>query len=309
MTTFSDRHSFEERHRLVECMYRARQRSTWFEAADDLPAQTQRDPHHSTVPVVSLLYLLNGAKEPRKTNGSDGRVSIQTDPRLYRDPQALLAQAERFSKLAPNIIVKIPATRIGLQVIERAVALGVSVNATVSFTVPQAIAGGEAIERGIALRGGDDSGVDPGCVVTLMGGRLDDWLKESAGRSGILFEPGVLDWAGVAAAKKAYGIFRERGYRSRLLVGAFRSHLLFSEFIGGDLVITIPAEWQDRIQASGIAVDTNGIARPPAFIDVGSAAGFRDESVDYAARIWQACRIRPWLSPPAMLKWPGCDVL
>lgn len=295
MTTFSDRHSFEERHRLVECMYRARQRSTWFEAADDLPAQTQRDPHHSTVPVVSLLYLLNGAKEPRKTNGSDGRVSIQTDPRLYRDPQALLAQAERFSKLAPNIIVKIPATRIGLQVIERAVALGVSVT--------------EAIERGLPCAAATTPGWIRDASSRSWAGGSTTGSRSQPGAPGILFEPGVLDWAGVAAAKKAYGIFRERGHRSRLLVGAFRSHLLFCEFIGGDLVITIPAEWHDRIQASGIAVDTNGIARPPAFIDVGSADGFCDETVDYAARIWQSCRIRPWLSPPAMLKWPACDVL
>ena len=42
--------------------------------------------------------------------GRNGRLSIQTDPRLYRDSAAILQQAQRFSDLAPNMIVKIPAT-------------------------------------------------------------------------------------------------------------------------------------------------------------------------------------------------------
>ena len=43
--------------------------------------------------------------------GRNGRLSVQTDPRLYRDADALVEQAVRFDALAPNIIVKIPATR------------------------------------------------------------------------------------------------------------------------------------------------------------------------------------------------------
>lgn len=42
--------------------------------------------------------------------GRNGRLSIQTDPRLYRDSDAMVRQAEEFSRLAENIIVKIPAT-------------------------------------------------------------------------------------------------------------------------------------------------------------------------------------------------------
>ena len=77
---------------------------------------------------------------------------MQTDPRLYRDSDALVAQAVEFDALAPNIIVKIPATRAGIRAMEEATYRGVSINATVSFTVPQAVAVAEAIERGLQRR-------------------------------------------------------------------------------------------------------------------------------------------------------------
>ena len=51
-----------------------------------------------------------------------------------------MAQAVEFDALAPNIIVKIPATENGIAAMEEATYRGVSINATVSFTVPQAVA-------------------------------------------------------------------------------------------------------------------------------------------------------------------------
>ncbi len=69
--------------------------------------------------------------------GRNGRLSVQTDPRLHRDGAALVAQAVEFSQLAPNIIVKIPATEVGIAAMEEATYWGVSINATVSFSVPQ----------------------------------------------------------------------------------------------------------------------------------------------------------------------------
>ena len=87
-----------------------------------------------------------------------------------------------------------------------------------------------------------------------MVGRLDDWLRAQAERDGIIVDPGILDWAGVAAMKKAYRIFRERGYRARLLSAAFRNHYHWSEFIGGELSLTIPYAWQVRFHASSVEV-------------------------------------------------------
>lgn len=205
--------------------------------------------------------------------GRNGRLSIQTDPRLHRDPEALVAQAEEFAALAENIIVKLPATSTGIEAIEEATYRGISINATVSFTVPQALAVGEAVERGLTRReaaGEDISAMGP--VVTIMGGRLDDWLKISVAREGTMIDPGHLEWAGVAALKRAYAIFTERRYRSRLLSAAFRNHFQWSELVGGDLVISPPFEWQQKFEASGIE-PTSRIDVPvdPRIIDTLSA--------------------------------------
>lgn len=192
----------------------------------------------------------------RASGGRNGRLSVQTDPRLGRDADALVAQAVRFSALAENIIVKIPATAVGIRAIEEATFQGVSINVTVSFTVPQAVAAAEAIERGLDRRAA--AGFPErefGSVVTIMGGRLDDWLKSWVLRHRILIDPGALEWAGVAALKRAYAIFRERGFRSRILSAAFRNQFQWSELQGGDLVVSPPFDWQARINENAIPVE------------------------------------------------------
>ena len=121
----------------------------------------------------------------QREKGRNGRLSVQTDPRLYRDAAAIVQQAERFDALAPNIITKIPVTNAGIPAIEEATYRGISINATVSFTLPQAIAVAEAVERGLSRRekeGKDISRMGPVC--TLMVGRLDDWLKVACGKEG-----------------------------------------------------------------------------------------------------------------------------
>src|SRR5271154_7160231 len=188
-------------------------------------------------------------------NGKNGRLSIQTDPRLFRDSRAIVAQTIEFSKLAPNMIVKIPATSAGIEAIEEATYQGVSINATVSFTLPQAIAVAEAVERGLNRRESDGQEIATmGPVCTIMVGRLDDWLKVLAEKNNVAIDPGYLEWAGVAVFKKTYQLFRDRGYRLRLLSAAFRNHMHWSEFIGGDVVISPPYSWQVRFNASDIEV-------------------------------------------------------
>jgi transaldolase len=192
----------------------------------------------------------------RESGGRNGRLSIQTDPRLHRNAEALVEQAVAFSGLAENIIVKIPATAVGIRAIEEATFRGVSINVTVSFTVAQAVAAAEAIERGLDRRAAEGLPErEFGSVVTLMGGRLDDWLKHDVQKNRILIDPGYLEWAGVAALKKAHRIFTERGYRSRVLSAAFRNHMQWSELQGGDLVVSPPFDWQKRINENGIVAE------------------------------------------------------
>ena len=187
--------------------------------------------------------------------GRNGRLSIQTDPRLYRDSRAIVEQAEEFSRLAPNMIVKIPVTSAGIPAIEEATYRGISINATVCFTLPQCIAVAEAVERGLQRREREGKEIiSMGPVCTLMVGRLDDWLKVVVEKEPITIDPGYLEWAGVAVFKKTYHIFRQRGYRIRLLSAAFRNHMHWSEFIGGDVVISPPFSWQVRFNASDVEI-------------------------------------------------------
>jgi transaldolase len=190
-----------------------------------------------------------------RTGGRRGRLSIQVDPVAYRAAPVMVRQAAHLAGLAPNLQVKLPVTTAGLVAIEETTARGINVNATVNFTVAGAIAVAEAVDRGLARRaaeGHDVTVMHPVC--TLMAGRLEDWMKAVCARDGIVMTPGRTEWAGVAVFKRAYAIYRARGYRTRLLGGAFRNHLPWSQLIGGDIILTIPPAWQRLLNASGIEV-------------------------------------------------------
>jgi transaldolase len=187
--------------------------------------------------------------------GRQGRLSVQTNPMLFRSPEEMVEQAVRFASIAPNIIVKLPATAAGIGAIEEATYRGISVNVTVSVTVAQAVAAGEAIERGLRRRDSEGLPTDRmGPVVTLMMGRIEDWLRVVVDRDALIVDPAALPWSGIAVFKNAYRLFRERGYRARLLGAAIRHHYHWSELIGGDVVITMPAAWQRRFNASDVEV-------------------------------------------------------
>ena len=127
----------------------------------------------------------------------------------------------------------------------------------------QTIAVAEAVERGLRRReaeGLDISQMGPVC--TIMVGRVDDWVKISAEKSGAEIDPSIMDWAGVAVFRNAHKIYKERGYRTRLLSAAFRNHMHWSEIIGGDAVISPPYSWQVQINESGIKPNLNSVEEP-----------------------------------------------
>ena len=205
----------------------------------------------------------------KESAGRIGRLSIQTNPTHYRDAARMLDQGTWFAGLAPNMQVKFPATAAGLVAIEEATALGISINATVSFTLPQALAVGAAVERALVRReaaGEDVSSTSPVC--TIMVGRLDDWMRAVCERDNITVDPAAPNWAGIAVFKRAAAIFHERGYRTRLLAAAYRHHLHWSELIGGNVSLTIPFAWQKRFNASSVEVRPRfDDPVPAAFVD------------------------------------------
>lgn len=186
----------------------------------------------------------------------EGRLSIQTNTKYYNNTRKLVEQAVYFSTLAPNMQVKMPATAAGIKAFEEATYRGVSINATVSFTATQAIAVGEAVQKGLdrrAAEGLDNSSINPVC--TIMVGRIDDWLKHVSDRDKIAVYPPALDMAGVACVKKAYKVYKERGYQTKMLAAAYRTPLHWLEFIGGDLVLTIPYKYQVMFNNSDFPVE------------------------------------------------------
>jgi transaldolase len=231
---------------------------------DDYIRKTIKDnPTWSEIEVAWQVYealAIQGSKMLlpifEREKGVKGRLSIQTNPAAYRTSQAIMDQTLHFNGLAPNFNIKIPATKAGLAMVEEATYCGASVNVTVSFTVPQVLAIAEAVERGLKRRekeGKDVSRMSP--IATMMVGRIDDWLKVIVKRDEIEIDPEFLEWPGVACFKRAYEIYKERGYRTQLLSAAYRNFYHWTEFIGGDVSLTMTHDWQVKYNESGVAIE------------------------------------------------------
>ncbi|MBE0450282.1 MAG: transaldolase family protein [Clostridia bacterium] len=223
----------------------------------------------------------------------EGRISIQTNTKYCKSPDLLIEQALYFSTLAPNIQVKIPVTAAGVKAIEEVTYQGVSINATVCFTVPQAVAVAEAVERALAKReseGKDNSEINPVC--TIMIGRTDDYIKKVVNSQMALIDPEAMDWAGIACAKNYYRLFKERNYKTKLLTAAFRNLHHWTALVGGDLLATIPTPFQKRIDASNITIDSridepvneswlNQLKTLPEFVKAYEPDGMKVEEFDH----------------------------
>jgi transaldolase len=185
------------------------------------------------------------------TRGVKGFLSSQVNPKYYPNRELMVAQATQLASLAPNIAIKAPATEVGIAAIEEMTARGIRVNATVSFTVPQALAVSAAFERGLKrarAAGRDADAIRP--YITLMIGRVDDQLKRIAEAQKIATTPGVLDWAGIAVFKRAHELFKNSGRPGTLLAAAYRHEGHWSQIIGREVLQTIPYVWWTKFNVS-----------------------------------------------------------
>jgi transaldolase len=232
-------------------------RDTWFGVLDALV----RDAPHASEEEIAWRLVREVARRAsslldpvyRATGGLAGFLSVQVDPKWFRNADRMIEHAAALVGAAPNLAAKIPATDAGLAAIESLTARGVRTNATVCTTLSQAIACAEAAERGLVMaadRGLDTSTLRPN--VTIMVGRLDDHLRRVVDADGVSIPPGHLDWAGIAVFKRAHRVFRERGFRSQLLAAAFRHHLHWFELVGEGVAHTIPYVWWTRFNRSGL---------------------------------------------------------
>ncbi|MCR4907599.1 MAG: transaldolase family protein [Lachnospiraceae bacterium] len=194
----------------------------------------------------------------KESHGQKGRISFQTNAKYYQNTDKMVEHAMQLASLVENSQIKAPASMAGIAAFEELTYQGVSINATVSFTCSQALAVAEAVERGLNRReaeGKDISWMHPVC--TIMVGRVDDYLKNYLKGTDTCILPEALDMAGVAVVKNAYKIYMEKKYRTKLLVAAYRNLNHFEQFIGGDIVLTITADWQRKFEDCGIEIKNN----------------------------------------------------
>jgi transaldolase len=192
-----------------------------------------------------------------------GFVCAQVNPAWAGDRDCMRAMAKRVHQWAPNIAIKLPATSAGLDVLEDCIADGMTATATVSFTVPQAIAIAERHRAG--SRRAWARGIEPGkCFAVIMIGRLDDYLREVAHDRNLgIGEPGSaaairesdIRQAGLAVSKRAYSLYRERGYEAVLLVAALRGSYHLTELAGASLVMSIHPTYQEALVSQDFARD------------------------------------------------------
>ncbi len=224
----------------------------WTQAAGPLPAdlspEARAEAWMRVVVGHAAAELLPIYEE---TAGRQGYVCAQVNPAWAGQREAMFAMAQRFAQWSPNIAVKLPATAAGLDVLEECAANGITVTMTVSFTVPQVIAVAERYRRGLArARAG---GVRPGrCFAVMMIGRLDDYLRDMAldQRAGV--EEADLRLAGLATARRAYHLYKARGYEATLLIAALRGNHHVLGLVGADLILSIHPSVQATLLQDGV---------------------------------------------------------
>jgi transaldolase len=188
------------------------------------------------------------------TKGVKGFLSMQVNPKFYPNPDLMVAQAVQLAALAPNIAIKAPANEAGIFAMEQMTARGIRVNATVSFSVAQALAVSAALERG--LKRAKAAGLNADAIrpyITLMIGRVDDQLKRVAEEKKIAVTPGVIDWAGIAVFKHAHQLFKSSGRPGTLLAAAYRHEGHWSQIIGREVLQTVPYTWWTKFNGSATA--------------------------------------------------------
>lgn len=187
------------------------------------------------------------------SGGRYGFLSGQVDPRHVTNGQRMLEQGLELAALGPNVMVKIPGSQEGYQVIEELTARGIATNNTTSFTVAQYVACMNAVSRGLVRA--KAAGIDLTrwrSVITHMSARLGNIgdLKMQAEARGITLSPEDIMLGELAVMKRAYHFGKQTGHPSKMLQCSMRvidqgpgqpaSSWHIEKLAGGDFVYTCP---------------------------------------------------------------------
>ena len=212
----------------------------------------------------------------KESDGKDGRVSIEVDPRISADRDATLTQAknlwERVNR--PNVMIKIPATQGSMPAISDALAEGISVNVTLIFSVPvyRSVVAAyiDSIKRA-AENGHDVSKIHS--VASFFVSRVDTEVDKRLDAIGTPEALALKGKAGIANAHRAYAAFEDLFKDADLPEGAhvqrplwastgvknsdYPQDMYVTELAGPDTVNTMPEKTIDAaIEGNGIHGDT-----------------------------------------------------
>jgi len=214
-----------------------------------------------------------------QSGGKYGFLSGQVDPRFVTDGEKMLEQGLSIAAQGENVMVKLPGSKEGYEVLEEITALGISTNNTTSFTVPQYMRCMAAVTAG--LQRAKAAGVDLSkwrSVITHMSsrlGQLSDWSKEAKMRGIELTMPEIRDGE-EAVLKRAYWWGKDNNHPSKMLQCSMRievdertgetvtRHL--QDFAGSDMVYTCPPSYIAGLMEKADVLapfDANAIEREP----------------------------------------------
>ncbi|MGD9138685.1 MAG: transaldolase family protein [Desulfobacterales bacterium] len=209
--------------------------------------------YKSVVKAGSDMYLslfeASGYKE--------GFLSGQVDPRSVFDKDAMMRQAEEIAAINPNVMVKVPGTKQGYEVIEELTAKGIPTNNTLTFVLPQLVDCANTVKRG--LETAKKNGVDLSkwrSVITHMEGRFGNLggLKDFGKQAGVELSDGEIRLAELAIFKKAYKYLIDNDLPSKML--------------SCSLIVGPTIDGQDRIWHLEEKAGANTVVTcPPSFID------------------------------------------
>jgi transaldolase len=186
------------------------------------------------------------------SNGRFGWISGQLNPRLFTETEQMITDADELSSISPNVMIKVPASTQGVEVVKVLTSKAIGTNTTTCFTLPQIMAVADAAMEGIEIA--KKNGVDMNkwrAVITMMIGRLTEQpvLDAQATRRGIKLTWQDKHWWGIAVFRRAYKLLKEGGYASKMLACSVREGPLVAgkrrfwdieKLAGGDIVYTLP---------------------------------------------------------------------
>ena len=203
---------------------------------DELPVNRTADDHELLAELQArLVQRICRAFLPvyEKSGGREGWVSIQGNP--FRENFEAISSYGRYCRtLAPNVILKIPATESGLAAIEILLPDGIPVLATEVMSVDQAMAVCDIYDRCTAKRKHM-----PVVYLAQIAGIFDEHLQDTAKRQGLDLDPELYFTAGIAVAKKIRKMMADRRSGVRFMSGGARALYHFTELVGMDGCVTM----------------------------------------------------------------------